>query len=587
MAAKTQTKQLDKATLEEIGQAYQFDGPTMTLGALLTDDTPQPTTLVNLPLGMLNRHGLVAGGTGTGKTRTVQLLAEGLSAAGVAVFLSDVKGDLTGLLSPGEPTEKLQQRTQEQGQDWAPAAFPVQPLSLGETSETAPGAPIRATVTDLGPILLSRALELNQTQSQSLQLIFAWADQRGLELVDLKDLKAVVSWLTGEGKAELKDLGGVSTQTAGVILRAVSTLEAQGGDVFFGEPAFDPADLLRVADGRGIISILEMNDLMNRPALASAFLMWLLAALFEGLPEVGDADRPKLVFFFDEAHLLFTGASKEFLASITQTVKLIRSKGVGIVFITQTPKDVLADVLGQLGTRIQHALRAFTPEDKKALRATADTFPESVFDIEELLTSLGTGEAVVTTLDSKGRPTPSVPTRIWAPASVMGPATPEAVAQAVAASALQAKYGTRVERDTAFEDLQDGVIGNLGQGSPASAGGGLDASAEGESAGQADSAASQSGDAASDSVSATAQDAHERALLELEAKRLELQIRQQEAKEAAAARKDAVAAERAARAEAKARANSPLNKALTSFLRSAGTQVAREITRGVFGSRRR
>lgn len=572
MAAKTKTKQLDKTTLEEIGLAYNFEGVTMTLGALLTDDTPQPTTLVNLPLGMLNRHGLVAGGTGTGKTRTVQLLAEGLSAAGVAVFLSDVKGDLTGLLSPGEPTEKLQQRTQEQGQDWAPAAFPVQPLSLGQTSETAPGAPIRATVTDLGPILLSRALELNQTQSQSLQLIFAWADQRGLELVDLKDLKAVVSWLTDEGKAELKDLGGVSTQTAGVILRAVSTLEAQGGDVFFGEPAFDPADLLRAQDNRGVISILEMNDLMNRPALASAFLMWLLAALFEGMPEVGDADRPKLVFFFDEAHLLFTGASKEFLASITQTVKLIRSKGVGIVFITQTPKDVPADVLGQLGTRIQHALRAFTPDDKKALRATADTFPESVFDIEELLTSLGTGEAVVTTLDSKGRPTPSVPTRIWAPASVMGPATPEAVAQAVAASPLQAKYGTRVERDTAFEDLQDGVIGNLAEGKPA---------------GQADSATSQSGDAASDSVSAAAQDAHEKARLELEAKRLELQIRQQEAKEAAAARKDAAAAERAARAEAKARANSPLNKALTSFLRSAGTQMAREITRGVFGSRRR
>lgn len=584
MAGKSEPQQPNEAELTAIGQAYQFEAESMTLGALLRDGQPQANTLVNLPLGMLNRHGLVAGGTGTGKTRTVQLLAEGLSAAGVSVFLSDVKGDLTGLMEAGTASEKLTARTTAQGQRWVATSFPVEPLSLGETTAEAPGAPIRATVTDFGPILLSRALELNQTQSQSLQLIFAWADKRGLELIDLKDLKAVVSWLTDEGKAELKDLGGVSTQTAGVILRAVSTLEAQGGDIFFGEPAFDTNDLLRTLDGRGVISILEMNDLMNRPALASAFLMWLLAALFEGLPEVGDAELPKLVFFFDEAHLLFTGASKEFLASITQTVKLIRSKGVGIVFITQTPKDIPADVLGQLGTRIQHALRAFTPDDKKALRAAADTFPESAFDVETLLTSLGTGEAIVTTLDPKGRPTPTAPTKIWAPASVMGPASPEAVSACVNASSLVQKYATAVDRETAFEDLQDGVIGNLGVNSPAGP-------VPGAGNGTGEGAAPTPSEGATMDVSASAKTAEEKARLELEAKRLELEIRKQEAKEAAAARKDAAAAQRAAqaeaKAEAKARANSPLNKAMTSFLRSAGTQVAREITRGLFGSRRR
>ncbi|MCI6584682.1 MAG: DUF853 domain-containing protein [Mobiluncus sp.] len=568
--------------VSKLAEAYKFDSTTMTIGAFLVDGAPVPDALVNIPVGMLNRHGLVAGGTGTGKTRTVQLLAEGLSANGVSVFLSDVKGDLTGLLEPGPPSEKLTARAAAQGQAWQPAQFPVESLSLGETSDTAPGAPIRATVTDFGPILLSRALELNQTQSQSLQLIFTWADKKGLELIDLKDLKAVVQFLTDEGKDELKEIGGVSTQTAGVILRAVSTLEAQGGDVFFGEPDFETADLMRAIDGKGVISILEMNDLMNRPALASAFLMWLLADLFNGLPEVGDADKPKLVVFFDEAHLLFSGASKEFLASITQTVKLIRSKGVGIIFITQTPKDIPEDVLGQLGTRIQHALRAFTPDDKKALKATADTFPESEFDVEELLTSLGTGEAIVTTLDPKGRPTPTAPTKIWAPASVMGPASPEALAVLVAASPLGAKYGTATDRFTAFEDLEDGVIGNGSE-----VAGGVGAGSASDSAGSASADSTNASGAKGQAFDESALNSREQAELELERKKLELELKKQEAKAASEAKKEAAAAERAAKAEARARANSPINKALTSFLRSAGTQVAREITRSVFGARRR
>ena len=333
------------------------------------------------------------------------MLTEGLSAAGVPVFVADIKGDLSGLAVPGASSEKLLARTASLGQEWVATASPVEFLSLGGLGE---GSPVRTTVTDFGPLLLAKVLGLNATQESSLGLIMHWADTQGLALLDLKDLQATIAYLVSdEGKPLLKGIGGLSAATAGVILREIVSLQGQGADAFFGEPAFDVSELLRTTpDGRGVISALELPAVQDRPALFSTFLMWLLAELFQELPEVGDPDKPKLVFFFDEAHLLFTGASGDFLTQVTQTVRLIRSKGVGVFFVTQSPKDVPGDVLAQLGNRVQHALRAFTPDDAKALRAAARTFPTSPYDLEQLLQSLGTGEAVVTVQSERGTPTP-------------------------------------------------------------------------------------------------------------------------------------------------------------------------------------
>ncbi|WP_329337319.1 DUF853 domain-containing protein [Streptomyces sp. NBC_00663] len=436
----------------EIASGYAFAGPALDLGALLWDGVCLPDAQVRIPLPMLNRHGLVAGATGTGKTKTLQLIAEQLSAQGVPVFLADIKGDVSGISAPGQPGDKVRSRSQEVHQGWTATGFPAEFYALGGIGH---GIPVRATVTDFGPLLLSKVLQLNQTQEQSLGLIFHYADTKGLELVDLKDLRAVVTFLTSdEGKPELKNIGGLSTATAGVILRSLTAFEAQGMADFFGEPEFDTADLMRTAsDGRGMVSVLELPAVQDRPALFSTFLMWLLADLFHDLPEVGDADKPKLVFFFDEAHLLFHDASKAFLDSITQTVRLIRSKGVGVFFVTQTPKDVPGEVLAQLGNRVQHALRAFTPDDQKALKATVKTFPNSAYDLEELLTGLGTGEAVVTVLSEKGAPTPVAATRLRAPESLMGPIEPAALYEAVKSSPLHGRYAQAVDRESAYEKL--------------------------------------------------------------------------------------------------------------------------------------
>ncbi|WP_249402202.1 helicase HerA-like domain-containing protein [Streptomyces sp. YIM 121038] len=433
---------------------YAFQGPALDLGAVLWEGRCHPDAQVRIPLAMLNRHGLVAGATGTGKTKTLQLVAEQLAAQGVPVFLADVKGDVSGVSAPGEPGEKVAARAREVGQEWAPRGFTSEFYALGGIGT---GIPVRATVTSFGPLLMAKVLQLNQTQEQSLGLIFHYADQKGLELVDLKDLRAVVTFLTSpEGKAELKTIGGLSTATAGVILRALTTFEAQGMGDFFGEPEFDTSEFLRVAgDGQGLVSVLELPAVQDKPALFSTFLMWLLADLYHDLPEVGDLDRPKLVFFFDEAHLLFSGASKAFLESITQTVRLIRSKGVGVFFVTQTPKDVPADVLAQLGNRVQHALRAFTPEDQKALKATVRTFPTSAYDLEETLTGMGTGEAVVTVLSEKGAPTPVAATRLRAPQSLMGPVRAADLEQAVRGSQLYSRYAEAVDRHSAYERLQE------------------------------------------------------------------------------------------------------------------------------------
>ncbi|MFJ7301649.1 helicase HerA-like domain-containing protein [Streptomyces sp. NPDC099088] len=435
-----------------IAAGYAFAGPALDLGALLWDGACLPDAQIRVPLPMLNRHGLVAGATGTGKTKTLQLIAEQLSAQGVPVFLADVKGDVSGISAPGEPGDKVRERAAEVHQEWTPGGCPAEFYALGGLGH---GIPLRATVTSFGPVLLSKVLQLNQTQEQSLGLIFHYADQKGLELVDLKDLRAVVAFLTSdEGKQELKGIGGLSTATAGVILRSLTAFEAQGMSPFFGEPEFDTSELTRTAqDGRGVVSVLELPAVQDKPQLFSTFLMWMLADLFHDLPEVGDSDKPKLVFFFDEAHLLFTDASKAFLDSITQTVRLIRSKGVGVFFVTQTPKDVPGDVLAQLGNRVQHALRAFTPDDQKALKATVKTFPNSPYDLEEVLTGLGTGEAVVTVLSEKGAPTPVAATRLRAPRSLMGPVAPDALDRAVQASPLHARYAQAVDRESAYEKL--------------------------------------------------------------------------------------------------------------------------------------
>ncbi|GAA2535366.1 DUF853 family protein [Pseudonocardia hydrocarbonoxydans] len=443
----------DDSAAQQIASGYATEGAALELGAVIVDGVVDPSARVRIPFATLNRHGLVAGATGTGKTKTLQGLAEQLSNAGVPVLLADVKGDLSGLSRPGEPGPKIDARARDTGDDWTPTAFPVEFLSLGGSSSA---VPIRATITQFGPILLSKVLDLNDTQESTLGLIFHWADQKQLPLLDTKDLRAVIQHLTSdEGKADLKGIGGVSSATAGVILRALVNLEAQGGEDFFGEPEFEPADLLRVGpDGKGIVTLLELADQAANPRLFSTFLMWLLAELYEDLPEAGDLDKPKLVFFFDEAHLLFTDASKAFLERIEQTVKLIRSKGVGVFFCTQLPTDVPNAVLSQLGARIQHALRAFTPEDQTALRKTVRTYPKTEhYDMESALTSLGTGEAIVTVLSERGAPTPVAWSRMRAPRSLMAAIGEDAVTVAAKGSPLFGKYGTTVDRESAYERL--------------------------------------------------------------------------------------------------------------------------------------
>jgi DNA helicase HerA-like ATPase len=442
---------LSVAQVDAIRAGYSFEGPALEMGALVNGEA-MPDVPVRIPLAMTNRHGLVAGATGTGKTRTLQVLAEQLAANGVAVFAADVKGDLSGVATPGEGSEKLLERTEGIGQDWSPASFPTEFYSLGGVGK---GVPIRATISGFGPLLLSKVLGLNETQESSLGLVFHYANRNGLALLDLDDLRAVLAYLVSdEGKGELEGLGGLSRATVGVILRELIAFADQGADVFFGEPEIDTAEFLRTAaDGRGVISLLEVPGVADRPALYSTFLMWLLADLYGGLPEVGDLDKPKLVFFFDEAHLLFEDASKEFLSQVVQTVRLIRSKGVGVFFVTQTPKDVPGDVLAQLGSRVQHQLRAFTPDDAKALRATVSTYPNSGYDLEETLTVLGTGEAIVTVMNEKGAPSPVAWIRLRAPQASMSPSPDAAIDAAVAASPLTVKYGTAIDRESAHELL--------------------------------------------------------------------------------------------------------------------------------------
>jgi len=421
-----------------VREGYAFAGEAVELGVLV-DGEAVPDVPVRIPVAMFNRHGLVAGATGTGKTRTLQLLAEQLSTLGVPVFAADLKGDLSGMAVPGEASEQLLARAKDVGQEWQAVASPVTPFVLGGIGT---GVTVRASVTDFGPVMLAKVLGLNETQESSLALVFHYAERAGRPLVTLEDLRQVVHHLTStEGKADLAELGGLSKATAGVILRELVVFADAGADVFFGEPSFAATDLLATApDGRGVVSLLELPGVQDRPVLFSTFLMHLLRRLFAELPEAGDLPQPKLVFFLDEAHLLFADASKDFLEVVTQTVRLIRSKGVGIVFVTQSPGDLPDAVLAQLGSRVQHQLRAHTPADAKALKAAVSTYPHSSYDLAAVLTQLATGEAVVTVMNEKGAPTPVAWTRLRAPQSSMSPAAPDVLTPLAAAPPLAAKY---------------------------------------------------------------------------------------------------------------------------------------------------
>ncbi len=404
-----------------------------------------------LELSLGNRHGLVAGATGTGKTVTLQVLAEGFSNAGAAVFCADVKGDLSGLAMAGEGKAPFMQRAKDIGVTYTPDRFPVVFWDVfGEQ-----GHPVRATVSEMGPVLLARLLDLNDVQEGVLNIVFRIADEQGLLLLDLKDLRALLAMVLDNASELTKQYGNVAPATVGAIQRQLLVLENQGADKFFGEPALSIEDFIRTdRDGRGVINVLAADKLMRSPKLYATFLLWMLSELFETLPEVGDADKPKLVFFFDEAHLLFDNAPKNLMTAIEQVVRLIRSKGVGVYFVTQNPLDVPDVVLGQLGNRAQHALRAFTPRDQKAVKAAADTFRANPkFDTGEVITQLGVGEALVSMLEKGGTPAVVARTLIAPPGSRVGPITPEERAAVVAASPLRGKYDATIDRESAFEVL--------------------------------------------------------------------------------------------------------------------------------------
>ena len=442
---------MNDALITAAKAAFPSDVPGIVLGAVVHDGAIEPHPRVRLPLSMMTRHGLIAGATGTGKTKTLQLMAEQLSAQGVPVFLSDVKGDVSGIAVAGTTNDKVLERAAATGYTWTASGFPVELLSL--TGAT--GGQLRATVASFGPLLMSKVLGLNETQSSVLLLVFKYCDDKGLLLLDLSDLREVLQYLSEDGAAELKEYGGMSKATVGVLLRNIIGLEAQGADRFFGEPEFDLDDLFSVErDGRGLISVLALSDVQDQPQLFSTFMLWMLAALYASLPEAGDLAKPKLVFFFDEAHLLFDDASKAMRDEIEKVTRLIRSKGVGVFFITQHPRDIPETVLGQLGNRVQHALRAYTPDDEKQLRTTARTIPKTEFyEIESTLTSLATGEALVSTLTAKGTPTPPFVCHMVPPSSRMGPLTAEEVAPRL--QTPQAKrYATAVDRESAREKLE-------------------------------------------------------------------------------------------------------------------------------------
>lgn len=448
MAAKNMDF-VDRMTL-----SYQPKGDCIPLGAAILDGEVVSDAKVNLALKMMNRHGLIAGATGTGKTRTLQVMAEQLSDAGVPVFMLDVKGDLSGLAELGKTNDALKKRAELVGLTFEPTSFPIELFSLSG----ALGLPMRMTVESFGPVLLARVLDLNDTQTGVLTAVFKYAEDQQWDLVDFNDVKKLLTYLSdGPGAAAIEeDYGKISKATAGTILRKLVAVEQQGLAHIFGEKQFEITDLFRKCDGKGVISLLNIADIQGQPLLFSTFLLGLLAQLFRNLPEVGDLDKPKLVFFFDEAHLLFKDASKAFLSQVEQIIRLIRSKGVGVFFCTQAATDIPESILGQLGNRIQHALRAFTPNDADNLRKTVRTYPiSSFYKIEEVLTSLGTGQALITALNEKGVPTEVAATHLAPARSVMGPCSAETYSRLIQASELAVSYQIRVERRSAAEIVDE------------------------------------------------------------------------------------------------------------------------------------
>ena len=437
---------------ETIEEGNSFKGDFITLGAAMFNGEVLTNAYVNVPLKMLNRHGLIAGATGTGKTKTLQVLAENLSLKGVPVLLMDIKGDLSGIAKSGENNPKIVERQDKIGLPYNPINFPVELLTLSEQG----GVRLRATVSEFGPVLFSQILDASDVQAGIISVLFKYCDDHELPLLDLKDFKKVLLFANNEGNAEIeKEYGRISTSSTGTILRNIVELEQQGADIFFGEKSFDVQDLKRLNDkGHGMINIVRLTDIQDRPKLFSTFMLSLLAEIYSTFPEQGDSEQPELVIFIDEAHLIFDQASKALHDQIENMVKLIRSKGVGLYFITQNPTDVPEGVLSQLGLKIQHALRAFTAKDRKAIKLTAQNYPISEFyDTETVLTSLGIGEALVSALDEKGRPTPLAATMMRAPMSRMDILSDMEIEQVHKKSSLAVKYNEQIDRESAYEIL--------------------------------------------------------------------------------------------------------------------------------------
>lgn len=441
---------------KHITEGHITKGDYIAIGAAMLEGETITNAHVKIPLKTLNRHGLIAGATGTGKTKSLQVLAENLSDKGIPVLLMDIKGDLSGIAQPSPGHPKIDERHEKIGLPFQAKGFPVEILTLSEQN----GVRLRATVSEFGPVLLSRILDLSETQSGVVAVIFQYCDDNKLPLLDLKDFKKILHYATNEGKSEFDDAyGRISTASTGSILRKVIELEQQGADLFFGETSFDVQDLLRIDDdGRGYINIIRLTDIQDRPKLFSTFMLSLLAEIYATFPEQGDADRPELIIFIDEAHLIFNEASKALLNQIESIVKLIRSKGVGLYFVTQTPTDVPEAVLGQLGLKIQHALRAFTAKDRQAIKLTAQNYPDSAYyDTEQVLTSLGIGEALVSALDEKGRPTPLAATMLRAPMSRMDVLSHEELNDLLSKSKMVKKYNQTIDRESAYELLNEKI----------------------------------------------------------------------------------------------------------------------------------
>lgn len=438
---------------EHINSGYACKGDSIVIGGAMLDGSPLGgDSLVRVPLKTMNRHGLIAGATGTGKTKTLQVISENLSDKGVPVLLMDVKGDLSGIARPGEEKPFITERMAKIGIPYETKGYPVELMSISRQE----GVRLRATISEFGPVLLSRILDLNDTQGGVLSVIFKYCDDHKMPLLDLKDLKKVVQFATDEGKTEIeKEYGKVSAMSTGVILRKLLELEQQDADLFFGEQSFDIRDLMRKdKDGRGYVNIIRLTDIQDKPKLFSTFMLCLLAEVYNEMPERGDLDKPELVIFIDEAHLIFKEASKTLLNQIETIVKLIRSKGIGVFFVTQNPMDVPNEVLAQLGLKIQHALRAFTAIDRQAIKLTAENFPISdYYKTDEVLTSLGTGEALVTALNEKGIPTPLAVAMVRAPQSRMDVLSQEEIDSINRASDLVSRYNQVIDRESAYEIL--------------------------------------------------------------------------------------------------------------------------------------